>query len=893
LVAQETPGSSVLDRLAGPSESEATRLADWLAAIVQQRNFGLQPPPGCPVASAIAPLLVALSADFAQYRDVVLGAREAADRNAQALAAVVRTTIEHGELLRSTATTANQAGAGAQLVATAADALRSFAAAAAESAHEADGGLAEIGGALGELECRLDDGTAPLAQMRRSTLGITEFLLTLARLSRHAQLLSVNAAIEAAHLADAGSRFAIVAQEVRKLATSTRDSRADVSRINNELRGSTEQVAAAAEESRRATQTAAAEVGDAAEALSRTGHAIAEFGEMVTQIAAGTATQRSALEAVSSSIDQIAHHADEAARASHDAGKLDLAKLLAQAETGARRWQLLSANGTSAPTNDRLGRWIAALIAGTDPTAPADVDDDPSERRIAQAIRTLIERANADARDVLANVIEVAVAVSRNSFAWRSIGLALERLSREIEVVRVTESTEGARRSATLASEMEQLIESIRARYDGALGSLEGALARIAQITGGVQGMNGFVASMSASADRAGEILSMIETLSSETVLLSLNAAIEAAHAGEAGLGFSVIAEEIRELARSTNTATTSVSELVANVTTISADMQSAIEAAAGRTTDVSSSADRVRSAIGALRGAFESSMQHSLEVSAAATEQTRALDRVLTSVNTTASAVSSNAALATDKGRLELAMLGSRAHAIAARRPIGTVIERVRAFGEPLCVRLEAAFESALSSGKTSVQRLFDLRYTPIAGAEIVALRRLFDVSRVPVEGFNPPKYATPWDAAVDEALNDILESVYDAAAEFKPVVFFISDLNGLFYAYPRRKIAAWTNDFATDNATNRIKRMFEDEYALRVGRWGLGYAADDLGPRASYEAFRSAGCVLERGAERAWGGFVYARDTSMVCNEVVFALYVRGMRHSTLRICYDPSLI
>ena len=119
------------------------------------------------------------------------------------------------------------------------------------------------------------------------------------------------------------------------------------------------------------------------------------------------------------------------------------------------------------------------------------------------------------------------------------------------------------------------------------------------------------------------------------------------------------------------------------------------------------------------------------------------------------------------------------------------------------------------------------------------------------------------------------------------------MSDLNGLFYAYPRQKIAGWTNDPASDVLGNRIKRLFEDEYALRVGRWGLGAKVAGLGPRTTYEQFRSAGCDLGRSARRPWGGFVYSRDTSLVCNEVVMALYVRDMRHSTLRVCYDPNLI
>jgi hypothetical protein len=84
-------------------------------------------------------------------------------------------------------------------MAQAAEALRSFAQAAGGAATDAGGNLAAIEAALEEFVQRLAEGNNPLTDMRRSTGGVADFLLTLARLSRHAQLLAVNASIEAAH----------------------------------------------------------------------------------------------------------------------------------------------------------------------------------------------------------------------------------------------------------------------------------------------------------------------------------------------------------------------------------------------------------------------------------------------------------------------------------------------------------------------------------------------------------------------------------------------------------------------------------------------------------------------------------------------------------------------
>ena len=71
-----------------------------------------------------------------------------------------------------------------------------------------------------------------------------------------------------------------------------------------------------------------------------------------------------------------------------------------------------------------------------------------------------------------------------------------------------------------------------------------------------------YQAKLEASLKDIGKIVETIELIARQTNLIALNAAIEAAHAGNAGRGFSVIAGEVRQLSSRTTEATTEVSRI-------------------------------------------------------------------------------------------------------------------------------------------------------------------------------------------------------------------------------------------------------------------------------------------------------------------------------------------
>jgi methyl-accepting chemotaxis protein len=113
-------------------------------------------------------------------------------------------------------------------------------------------------------------------------------------------------------------------------------------------------------------------------------------------------------------------------------------------------------------------------------------------------------------------------------------------------------AAEGAQRATQAAS-------------DGA-GVVERTVAVMGQIALKVQESAKTVESLGAKSDQIGAIIGTIEDIADQTNLLALNAAIEAARAGEQGRGFAVVADEVRDLAVRTTRSTQEIGEMIKTI---------------------------------------------------------------------------------------------------------------------------------------------------------------------------------------------------------------------------------------------------------------------------------------------------------------------------------------
>ncbi|SMC28176.1 methyl-accepting chemotaxis protein [Andreprevotia lacus DSM 23236] len=451
------------------------------------------------------------------------------------------------------------------------------------------------------------------------------------------------------------------------------------------------------------------------------------------------------------------------------------------------------------------------------------------QREIISSVQTMTVGIALEAAKSMKNIKDSASSTQQqDSLAQKVVGASNETTH---GINAVTQRTQNI--SETTAGNLELARESYA--------ELQDVTQRINAITGKIANFNTTVHGLNRSSSNIKSIVDLIKEISGQTNLLALNAAIEAARAGEAGRGFAVVADEVRKLADKVGLATDDIShnidsmlnqvaETLTETEQINHDARLTHEVvgkASAQFAKMMSDFETTNDALHGIAGTLEEFSQANNLVNANVSE----IHQLSLAVNErmTRSAQSSQ----------DLASAAERVQEMIGRFVVGqgeldAAIQRCGRFRDQVAARIEEFRRRGVN--------VFDQNYQAIAGS-------------------NPAKYRTSYDQLFEKEIQPLYDQLVKETngGKFSLAV----DANGYGPTHNSWYSKPQTGDKATDLVNSRDKRIFNDPAGLRAAR--------------NTQRF-----LLQ----------TYVRDTGEIMTELDVPIVVDGRHWGGLRLGLDGSV-
>jgi methyl-accepting chemotaxis protein len=238
-------------------------------------------------------------------------------------------------------------------------------------------------------------------------------------------------------------------------------------------------------------------------------------------------------------------------------------------------------------------------------------------RGIIHSIAGTASHVASASEEISSSATQLAQSAETQKDQTMQVATAMQEMSST--VISVSDSCNKAADAARQSAETARLGGSI----------VEGTLTKMRVIAESVGATAKKIEELGKSSDHIGRIIGVIDDIADQTNLLALNAAIEAARAGEQGRGFAVVADEVRKLAERTTTATKEIAQMIK---TIQDETKAAVIAMESGTKQVEEGVTSTAKAGDSLRAIIQMSEQVGgmiTEIATAANQQSSTTEQV------------------------------------------------------------------------------------------------------------------------------------------------------------------------------------------------------------------------------------------------------------------------
>ncbi|OUR81441.1 hypothetical protein A9Q82_09905 [Cycloclasticus sp. 46_120_T64] len=397
-----------------------------------------------------------------------------------------------------------------------------------------------------------------------------------------------------------------------------------------------------------------------------------------------------------------------------------------------------------------------------------------------------------------------------------------------------------------IASMLSQAVDAA-ARTHAACTEGEGAIGAatntISQVQQQVQETSTSINALKTKSEQIQSITDVIDGVAAQTNLLALNAAIEAARAGEHGRGFAVVADEVRELANKTASATSDIAKMLSEIrgeTETAANIMGKLVGDVDEVVDKTNLIGQTLASINTEASASESQardIQDMIQEHVLATaEISNSIEQVRGDLENT-----EKESVTASTQAMNLASISERIYNDLSAFNVGGTHDEVKNYAVAMGTEIQQLFETAIESQQLSESQLFDTNYQAISGT-------------------NPEKYSTQFDSFCDRNLPSIQEKYL----QNRPGLMFaaVANKDGYIPTHNNAFAKAPTGNYQTDLIHSRSKRLFQDPVSIRGGN-------------------NTQAPLLQ----------TYKRDTGEICHDMSVPLFINGRHWGAVRVGYHAE--